>query len=249
MKSMLSDKYHLETPARLPDQVAEILAAEIDKGNLRPGDKLPPEAELSKNFKVSRAVIREALSQLKYDGLLDSRQGKGVIVLGNASRRSFRLAEAEKLSERDLAQLYELRAILESETSALAALRRSKKNLDVLAKCLRNMALAVEKDSNGIFPDLEFHQCIARASGNQHVCDLMLFLNDKVSVMIGEARSHSRQHAGLPQKVQKEHEAIFQSIKAQEPDKARQAAMIHLKNSARRLGLSILADGSQEKKT
>lgn len=239
---MLSDKFRLEQPARLPDRVAAILAAEIDKGNLRPGDKLPPEVELSKNFNVSRAVIREALSQLKYEGLLDSHQGKGVIVVGNAGRRSFRLAEAEKLSERDLSQLYELRAILESETAALAALRRSKKNLNVLKKCLKSMAVAVEKDDSGIFPDLEFHQCIARASGNQHVCDLMLFLNDKVSVMIGEARSHSRQHVGLPERVQKEHEAIFQAIEAQDPDKAKEAAMIHLKNSAKRLGLSILAD-------
>ena len=242
MKSMLSDKYHLEQPPRLPDRVAKILAAEIDKGNLRPGDKLPTEAELSKKFKVSRAVIREALSQLKYEGLLDSRQGKGVIVLGNAGRRSFRLAEAEKLSERDLAQLYELRGILESETAALAALRCSKKNLVFLKKCLKDMALAVETNDSGTFPDLDFHQGIAQASGNQHVCDLMHFLNDKVSTLIGEARNHSRQHKGLPEKVQKEHEDLYQAIAAQDPEKAKEAALIHLKNSARRLGLKILAD-------
>ena len=115
---------------------------------------------------------------------MDSRQGKGVIVLGNTGRRSFRLIEAEKLSDRDLAQFYELRAILESETAALAALRRNKKNLGVLKRCLQGMALAVEKDDSGISPDLEFHQAIARASGNQHVCDLMVFLNDKVSGVI-----------------------------------------------------------------
>ena len=242
MKTMLSDKFRLKHPARLPDRVAAILTGEIDKGNLRPGDKRPTEAALATQFRASRAVIREALSQLKYEGLLDSRQGKGVTVLGNAGRRSFRLTEAEKLSDRDLAQLYELRAILESETAGLAALRRSKKNLDVLKRCLQGMALAVEKDDSGIFPDLEFHQAIARASGNQHVCDLMVFLNDKVSGVIGAARGHSRQHSGFPEKVQGEHEAIFQAIEAQDPDKAREAALVHLKNSAKRLGLSILAD-------
>jgi GntR family transcriptional repressor for pyruvate dehydrogenase complex len=242
MKIMLSDKFELEQPPRLPDRVAAILTGEIDKGNLRPGDKLPTEAALATQFRVSRAVIREALSQLKYEGLLDSRQGKGVIVLGNAGRRSFRLTEAEKLSDRDLAQLYELRAILESETAALAALRRSKKNLDVLRRCLEGMALAVERDDSGIFPDLEFHQAIARASGNQHVCDLMVFLNDKVSGVIGAARGHSRQHTGFSERVQREHEAIFQAIEARDPDKAKEAALIHLKNSAKRLGLSILAD-------
>ena len=242
MKTRLSDKFQLEHPPRLPDRVAAILAGEIDKGNLRPGDKLPTEVALATQFRVSRAVIREALSQLKYDGLLDSRQGKGVIVLGNAGRRSFRLTEPEKLSDRDLAQLYELRAILESETAALAALRRSKKKLDVLKRCLEGMALAVEKNDSGIFPDLEFHQAIARASGNRHVCDLMVFLNDKVSGVIGAAREHSRQHIGFAERVQREHETIFQAIEAQDPDKAKEAALVHLKNSAKRLGLSILTD-------
>jgi len=244
MKIRLSDKFQLKPPTRLPDKVAAILTGEIDKGNLRPGDKLPTEAALAAQFRVSRAVIREALSQLKYEGILDSRQGKGIIVLGNAGRRSFRLTKAEKLSERDLAELYELRAILESETAVLAALRRNKKNLDVLKKCLQRMALAVEKDDSGIFPDLEFHQSIARASGNQHVCDLMTFLNDKVSEVIGAARGHSRQHTGFPERVQREHEAIFQAIEAQDPDGARAAALVHLKNSAKRLGLSILTDAS-----
>ena len=80
MKIMLSDNFQLEQSPRLPDRVAAILTGEIDKGNLRPGDKLPTEAALATQFGVSRAVIREALSQLKYDGLLDSHQGKGVIV-------------------------------------------------------------------------------------------------------------------------------------------------------------------------
>lgn len=242
MEISLSDKFQLEHPPRLPDRVAAILAEEIDSGNLRPGDKLPTEAALATHFRVSRAVIREALSQLKYEGLLDSHQGKGVIVLGNAGRRSFRLTEAEKLSGSDLAQLYELRAILECETAALAALRHTKKNLDALRRCLKGMALAVEKKDSGVFPDLEFHQAIARSSGNQHVCDLMVFLNDKVSVVIGAARGHSQQHTGFPERVQREHEAIFQAIEAQDSDKAREAALVHLKNSAKRLGLNILTD-------
>jgi GntR family transcriptional repressor for pyruvate dehydrogenase complex len=242
MKSMLSDKYQLQTPTRLPDQVAEILAAEIEGGNLRPGDKLPTEAELSKSFKVSRSVIREALARLKYEGLVDSHQGRGLTVLGHAGRRHFRLPGVEKLPERDLAQLYELRAILESEAAALAARRRGKRHLDGLKKCLAEMARAVEKDTSGAFPDSDFHQGIAQASGNQHLQELMLFLTDKVAVVIVEAREHSRRTPGLPAVVQKEHEAIFQAIADKEPARARQAAMAHLKNSAKRLGLHILSD-------
>jgi GntR family transcriptional repressor for pyruvate dehydrogenase complex len=66
--------------ARLSDQVAEQLSAEITQGRLAPGDKLPTEARLVEQFAVSRTVVREAVSRLKSLGLVDSRQGSGVFV-------------------------------------------------------------------------------------------------------------------------------------------------------------------------
>ena len=66
--------------ARLSDQVAEQLTAEIKQGRLAPGDKLPTEARLVEQFQVSRTVVREAVSRLKSLGLVDSRQGSGVFV-------------------------------------------------------------------------------------------------------------------------------------------------------------------------
>ena len=66
--------------ARLSDQVAQQLAAEIAAGRLGAGEKLPPESRLVEQFEVSRTVIREAVSRLKSLGLVDSRQGSGVYV-------------------------------------------------------------------------------------------------------------------------------------------------------------------------
>ena len=130
MTIRLSDKYKLEQPQRLPDQVAEILEQEIQKGNWRPGEKLPSEAALSQKFGVSRAVVREALSRLKYEGLLDSQQGKGIIVVGTSGRRSFRLQNLQKLDSNDLSQLFELRVILDSAAAAMAARRCKKKTIE-----------------------------------------------------------------------------------------------------------------------
>ena len=243
MTSRLSDNFKLEHPQRLPDQVAEILEQEIQQGSWRPGDKLPPESELSQKFGVSRSVVREALSRLKYEGLVDSHQGKGIIVVGTSGRRSFRLKNLQKLDARDLAQLYELRVILDSEAAAMAAKRRSKKQLNRLKASLNRMSRSVQKDTDGTEPDFEFHKSIAEASGNYHLNGLIQFLNDKIEQVIHEARSHSRRSPGLPSEVQKEHEAIYRALTDKNPKQARQAALTHLQNAAKRLGLNIFKDG------
>ena len=59
--------------ARLSDQVARQLTAEIASGRLAPGGKLPAEARLVEQFQVSRTVVREAVSRLKSIGLVESR--------------------------------------------------------------------------------------------------------------------------------------------------------------------------------
>lgn len=235
----MSDKYELKQPLRLPDQVAAILTEELKSGALKPGEMLPPEMELATKFGVSRAVIREALSQLKAEGLLESQQGRGVMVVGRAGRRFFRLEDPEKFNAQSLAHLYELRAILESEAAAMAAARGSTRDVAKLGECVVAMARAVEDDAIGAVPDLDFHRGIAEASGNQHLCDLMQFLNDKLLVLIQEAREHSRQNPGVPRQVQKEHEDIYRAIEARNPHKARKETLDHLRMAARRLGLEI----------
>lgn len=239
MESMLSDKYELKQPLRLPDQVAAILMEELESGTLKPGEMLPPEMELATKFGVSRAVIREALSQLKAEGLLESQQGRGVMVVGRTGRRFFRLEDPEKFNSQSLTHLYELRAILESEAAAMAAARGSTRDVAKLGECVLAMARAVEDDTIGAVPDLDFHRGIAEASGNSHLCELMQFLNDKLLVLIQEAREHSRQNPGVPRQVQKEHEGIYRAIEARNPQKARKETLDHLRMAARRLGLEI----------
>lgn len=239
MESMLSDKYELQQPLRLPDQVAAILMEELESGALKPGDMLPPEMELAAKFGVSRAVIREALSQLRAEGLLESQQGRGVMVMGRSGRRFFRLEDPEKFDSKSLTHLYELRAILEGEAAAMAASRGSTRHVASLGKCVVAMAQAVESDTIGAVPDLEFHRGIAEASGNQHLCDLMQFLNEKLLVLIKQARGNSRRNPGVPRQVQKEHENIYRAIEARDPQKAREETLAHLRMAARRLGLKI----------
>ena len=239
MPTRLSDKFQILPGPSLPDRVAEVLSQEITQGALAPGSRLPVETELAARFGVSRPVIREAMAKLKYEGLVDSRQGRGVTVVGPAGRRSYRLEAAHLMSPDDQAQLYELRSVLETEAAALAARRRRAAELQALARCLREMGQAVEEQQVGSTPDAEFHCLLAEASGNRHLSDLSRFLYDRLAVVIKRARQSSLRTPGLSDLVQREHEAIYRAIAARDPGAARQAALDHLRNAARRLGLAI----------
>jgi len=71
----------------LTDDIVEWLNEEIRSLRLKPGDKLPSEKQLGEQFGVSRSVVREALSQLKSEGIINSQQGRGVFVNERGSRR------------------------------------------------------------------------------------------------------------------------------------------------------------------
>lgn len=238
MPTRLSDNFRLLPVPSLPERVAEVLSQEITRGSRAPGSRLPAEAELANRFGVSRAVIREALAQLKYEGLVDSRQGRGVTVVGPAGRRSYRLEDPHLMSPAAQAQLYELRAILETEAAALAAGRRRRADLKAMATCLKAMQQAVAEEQVGSLPDAEFHCLLAEASGNRHLSDLSRFLYDRLAVVIQRARQSSLRTPGLPALVHQEHEAIFEAIADRDPGAARQAALAHLRNAAQRLDLA-----------
>ena len=239
MKTELKIGSKLETQIRLSDQVAARLVSKIKEGTFRPGDKLPSEAVLAEQFGVSRTVIREALARLKYDGLLDSRQGVGAIVVQAGKKRAFRLDDLDRLTTENIEHLFELRAMLEGDAAFLAAERASIDHVKRLDKCLQEMAEAVRNGSNGTTSDFNFHSIIAEGSLNSYLSELMLLLNDKLVDLIRKSREHSEQYPNLPQKVQKEHEAIYSAIAGKNPVEARRAALTHIINAGSRLGVNV----------
>jgi len=235
MDSRLIKVKKFRQPTRLPDQVADFLAAEIRKGTFQVGEKLPPEAALAERFGVSRTVIREALGRLKYDGLLDSRQGIGATVVGDRSSRAFRLETFDEEKLRDWEQLYELRSTLEAEAAALAAERRGEEDLTRLKDCLRAIQEAADQRIERTAADAGFHRCVARASQNVYLAELMNFLIDTVIRGFLKVWENLDREPGLPRIILQEHTAIFEAIEAQDPLRARQATLTHLRNSARLL--------------
>src|SRR6185312_5623457 len=112
---------HKHAPS-LADRLVGELSHELMTGALRPGDKLPTEAQVVRRHGVSRSVVREALSRLQAAGLVETRHGVGTFV--TARRESGLAADAAGIAAViDVMALLELRIGVESEAAAIAARR------------------------------------------------------------------------------------------------------------------------------
>ena len=156
--------------ARLSDQVAQRLAAEIAAGRLGAGEKLPPESRLVEQFEVSRTVVREAVSRLKSLGLVDSRQGSGVYVTASPPYAPLNFDSRHTESREAVVQMAEVRRALEAEAAGLAAQRRSAADVKRLKQTVQALDRAVKGGGDGVEEDLQFHQAIAAAACSSRTC-------------------------------------------------------------------------------
>ena len=221
--------------ARLSDQVAEQLAAEIRRGGLAPGDKLPTEAKLVAQFGVSRTVVREAVSRLKSLGLVDSRQGSGVFVTASAAFAPLSFESRHTASQDAVVQMVEVRRALEAEVAALAAQKRSAADLRRIHAAVQALDAAVQQGGNGVREDVQFHRAIAEAAGNPFLIQTLEYLGQFLHGATQVTRANEARRLDFAQQVQDEHAAIVQALEAGEPQAARQAAAGHMNNAIARI--------------
>jgi len=166
----------LVNPVKMPDRVTAALLALIRNGDYPARSRLPSEMEMAKRFGVSRTVIREAVSRLKSEGLVESRQGSGVFVRETSLDTPFRIDPAVVDSIRTVLQIVELRRGLESEIAALAAERCDKRQIAEIRAALQAIESDVQAGRDGVDADMEFHRSIARATNNPHFLALWDFI-------------------------------------------------------------------------
>jgi GntR family transcriptional regulator, transcriptional repressor for pyruvate dehydrogenase complex len=226
----------IERSLPLSHAVAERLARQIRSGEFALGVRLPPERELATMFGVSRVVVREAMSRLKSEGLIETRQGSGAFVAGNIEKASFQI---DILNRGDLRQLFELRLSIEGTAASLAALHGRSAEKMAIRLAVEQLRDDVAAGRSGTEADAAFHRAIAAASGNRYVERFTLFLGAHLRSAIAAARSNTaRRHAARIVAVQDEHEAILAAILAANGVAAEAAMKLHLANAADRLGLT-----------
>lgn len=221
-------------PLKFADQLYEEIMGAIVNGKLPEGEKLPAETELAASFGVSRPVVREALSRMRADGVIVSRRGSGSYVQRKPSRQFLSLAPIGGVA--DLMRCMEFRIALEGETAALAAARRTEKDLAEMSAALREMDESIRRKTVGTSADVRFHNAIAAASKNKLFTMALGALSDVIFQGVTVARKLSLQaNMRRLQTVQAEHRRIFEAIRSEDASGARRAVRAHIENARARL--------------
>jgi GntR family transcriptional regulator, transcriptional repressor for pyruvate dehydrogenase complex len=233
------DLSHLSRNEHLPARIAAQISRDIAEGRMARGEKLPTEHFLANALGVSRSVVREAIAQLRNEGLVETRQGVGAFVteMGTGVIRIGRDDLADRASFRDL---FELRIGLEVEAAGLAALHHSAEDLARLDAALADMTGAEKWTEQGIVADLAFHRVVAAATGNDYFPLFIGFVAERISLAINAARAA----AVLEEIVEvtiAEHVAVRDAIASRDRRRAMAAMKRHLMGAAARLNLTIEA--------
>jgi GntR family transcriptional repressor for pyruvate dehydrogenase complex len=198
----------------------------IASGRLRPGDRLPPEAELAAQLGASRNTAREAVRALVTAGVLDVRRGDGTYVTSLRPELLFDgIAFAAEMLQADYSlELIAVRRILEGAASGLAAMSVDDETLAELAACLERMRDA-ETHEVMVQYDARFHALVASASGNATLASLL----GGVSGQTIRARVwRGNVDRGVVSRTISQHEDIFAALEAHDPVLAQATATIHV---------------------
>ncbi|CAD7048336.1 FadR family transcriptional regulator [Pseudorhizobium endolithicum] len=234
----VADFNQIRRSEHLPARIAAQIGREISEGRIAPGEKLPTEHLLAKTFGVSRSVVREAIAQLRNEGLVETRQGVGAFATEIERRQSLRIEQGD-LSDRDtFRSLYQLRMPLEIEAAGLAAIHHTPEDMARIDEALAQMTGAEKWTEQGIAADLVFHRALAGATQNEYFLLFIGFIAERISLAINAARAK----AVLEEIVEvtiSEHVAIREAVASRDPVRARDAMRRHLEEAAGRLDLTL----------
>lgn len=223
---------------RLSDRVVEVLTTDINTGEIQPRERLPSEAELAESFDVSRSVIREAISRMKADGLVVSKQGLGVFVTAaDDISRPFRIDDHDAQNPEVVREIFELRIGVEAEAAALAAQRRTKTDLRTFKEVFNCLEDGTSNLELGVAADLEFHLTISKMSKNSQIARFTSYLEKVLRESIRVARHNSARTAGYAELVLNEHRTIYEAICEGDSEAARRGLRGHLESAKKRLGI------------
>lgn len=216
--------------------VADKLKELIRRDRLKPGDRIPTEAELCVMYGVSRTVIREAIIRLRSEGALVARQGIGVFV-GEAAMSRFEVDWSAIRTLPKTIMLMELRMAVEVEAAGLCALRRTKADAGAIRRLMEQVdAKQQDPKSTNVMYDFRFHLAIAKASKNPHIYQLLKFMAPVVMprIKLGALVDDADKDAYY-RMIHGEHERIVAAIEKADDAAARQHMRAHIASAIGRL--------------
>ncbi|OIJ12402.1 transcriptional regulator [Anaerobacillus alkalilacustris] len=200
----------------------------IQEDDLKAGDKLPSERELSDRLQVGRSSVREALRSLELLDLIETRRGEGTFIKTIGGHRLVEVLASfflrEKKARSDLA---ETRKIVEVEALRLACERINEEQISNLGRLVEQSKSCLGKGDLPVEEDYLFHKTIVEACQNRLMLNIWISLVEYSKVTIRESLSRK----GRAEISVNEHEQILDGLKNRNEKKAISAMKNHLEKS------------------
>ncbi len=210
----------------LVTKVTDWLRDEIISGRLAVGSRLPAEGKLAEQMGVSRNVVREAMRNLRSQGLIEISQGRSPHVKASDAETAVITMEALlRDADNKLLHLTEVRTALEEAIVTLSCRRRTPADLDALKKCVDEMVESAEQ-SRQMEYDYQFHHRLAESSGNP----VFVFLLETLSGLIRRSQQTTYPKDGLAHAVHG-HQAILEAVTVRDEQRASKEMRRHLENA------------------
>jgi GntR family transcriptional repressor for pyruvate dehydrogenase complex len=233
MTDLNSDIFKTIDPERrgtTSEEVISQLREMIHRGELRPGDRLPPERDLAKLLGVSRPTLRAGIRSLAAVGVLYSRQGAGTFVVkadGPPSLDSSPLRLMASLHGFTSAEMFEARMSLEMAVAGLAAERATGDQMASMSEEVAGMFASLDDPEQFLIHDMRFHQTVAAASGNRILTSLM----NMVATILFDTRIKTVKRATDLKESAEMHRQVYRAIREHNTEGARAAMREHLERA------------------
>ncbi|MBV8259745.1 MAG: FadR family transcriptional regulator [Paraburkholderia sp.] len=218
----------------MPARIYSDILNRIIEGEYKEGERLPTEHMLAERFATSRPTVREALAQLRADGIIATRHGSGTTVMRRPDPDVRRFAPLETLS--DIRRCYEYRAVVESGAASLAAQKADDEDIAAIRREWDNLQTIIETSGIGAKDDFAFHMAVARASKNQFFITALSGIQEQMVFSMNLSRNLSLVKSIERQRlVQQEHLEVLEAIQARDAVRASTAMRAHLERAVNRM--------------
>jgi len=211
---------HLSVYASIREDIRQLIRNE----HLLPGDRLPSERRLAEQLGVSRTSLRQALTALRVEGLIEVRHGQGMRLIRSVDDVVPPIAAEILHTHPRVAAAGEVRNALEALAAKLAASRRDADDLEAMVSGIREMDNEIRAGQPGLQGDRHFHAAILAAARNEVLTNLLGAVAED-SARIAEA---SLARPGQSARSLMAHRLIFEAISARDGEEARQLMDEHL---------------------
>ena len=220
---------HTSRPATsAAETIVEYVREQLERGELKPGDRLPPERSLALQTGVSRSSVRVGLRALSTMGIIQSRHGSGTFVAdGPPTLETEPLHFLAALHGFTRDEMFEARRLLEVGVVGLSARRASGEQVAAIAEEVTSMFASLDSPQDFLRHDIRFHRAVAAASGNPILGSLV----EMLSAVFYENRRETVGRARDLRESAEMHRRIYMAIRQHDPAAASETMDRHLQLS------------------